>query len=99
MDGRASRLGRRRAPNFDKAFLGKTREESDEIVLTAGGLDVVLPEDCGVDFGDAVRLLEKAPDARTHGIERVINTVFEVQDGGFGADLAGHLIARRHYHR
>jgi hypothetical protein len=99
MDGRASGLGRRRVPNFDEAFLVKASEESDEIALAAGGLDVVFLEDGGVDFGDAVRLLEKAPDARPHGIECVIDTVFEVENGGFGADFAGHLIARRHYHR
>ncbi len=78
--------------DFDEVAFLELTQKRERVVFALARFHVVFIEQLGHDGGDGRWGLNQFPNARTNGIEAVINAVSKVEDGGFTGEVARNLV-------
>jgi hypothetical protein len=77
---------------FDEAFSRELVKKFEEIALTGFGLNVEFGHNGVANRGDRARLLDELPDGGAYGVEAIVDSSPQVQDGSFALQVTGDLI-------
>lgn len=91
----STKSGKALIHDFYQVALFQLTQKRERILFALGGFDIVFIEQLRYDGRNGCGGLDEFPDARSHGIEAVVNAVFQVQNRGFALQIARHLIVAR----